>query len=431
MRIVTCITRLIHGGAQRIALETAAFLTARGHDAPLWCGPETGPEGSLHREAENRGVRIRIFPHLRRAVHPWHDALALADLVHALRTERPDLLHTHSSKAGILGREAARRTRVPRVVHTVHGWGFTPRTPGWMIAGFVALERRCAPVGPMVFVNPGDREAGLLRGIVPHPKSRIIPPGIDLAPYEDETTLRETRREMRRSLGLPDEAVVAGFLGRLSDQKAPEILLDVAAATARSERELHWLVVGDGPMAASLRRRAGATPPLAGRVHWAGLQTDAHRWLAAMDLLLLPSRWEGTPLTLMEAMAAGLPVIASDLPGVRWVLEGLRKEGAAPGDAPRDARRAASEAGPEVIFELPTGLLAPIADVPRFASAVERLVRDPRTRATLGATARTLALERFGLDVMVERLLNLYTLGAGPSGARGSQPAGGEPPAGS
>jgi glycosyltransferase involved in cell wall biosynthesis len=420
MKIVTCITRLIRGGAQRIALETAAHLTACGHDAPLWCGPETGPEGSLHQEAADRGVRIRIFPRLRRAVHPWHDALALADLARALGTERPDLLHTHSSKAGILGREAARRTNVARVVHTVHGWGFTPRTPGWMIAGFVALERRCAPVGPMIFVNPGDREDGLRRGIVPHPKSRIIPPGIDLGPFEDATALREIGRETRRSLGLPDDAVVAGFLGRLSDQKAPDILLAVAAATARCEGRLHWLVVGDGPMAASLHQRAGANPSLAGRIHWAGLQTDAHRWLAAMDLLLLPSRWEGTPLTLMEAMAAGLPAIASDLPGVRWVLEGLPETETAPADAPvgdappgdgrRGALGAASGAAPEAVSEPPAGLVAPIGDVAGFAAAVERLVLDPGTRATLGAAARTLALERFGLDAMIEKLLDLYAL---------------------
>ena len=410
MKIVTCITRLIRGGAQRIALETAALLTACGHDAPLWCGPETGPEGSLHQEATDRGVRIRIFPHLRRAVHPWHDALALADLVRALRTERPNLLHTHSSKAGILGREAARRTRVARVVHTVHGWGFTARTPAWLSAGFVALERHNAPVGPMVFVNPNDREDGLRRGIVPHPQSRIIPPGIDLGPYENTTALREMGREMRRSLGLPHDAVVAGFLGRLSEQKGPGILLDVATETTSSHTKLHWLVVGDGPMAASLRQRAGATPSLAGRLHWAGLRTDAHRWLAAMDLLLLPSRWEGTPLTLMEAMAAGLPVIASDLPGVRWVMEGLPERETVPGNPSRDARRAPPGPSPEDLSEPPTGLLAPIDDVPRFASAVERLVHDPSTRATLSAAARTLALERFGLDAMVGKLLDLYAL---------------------
>lgn len=408
MKIVTCITRLIRGGAQRIALETAVRLTAGGHDAPIWCGPETGPEGSLHLEAADRGVRVRVFPHLRRAVHPGHDALALAGLSQALRTERPDLLHTHSSKAGILGREAARRTRLPRVVHTVHGWGFTPRTPAWMIAGFVALERRCAHVGPMVFVNPDDRDDGLRRGIVPPPLSRIIPPGIDLGPYKDPTALRELGHETRRSLGLPDDVVVAGFLGRLAEQKAPEAVLEVAAATAGRNRKLHWLIVGDGPMAAALRRRAGATPSLAGRVHWAGLQTDAHRWLAAMDLLLLPSRWEGTPLTLMEAMAAGLPVIASDLPGVRWVLAGLEETRTPPGDAPGDARHASAEVAPEAFFELPTGWLAPSGDISAFASATERLVRDPGARGALGAAARTLALRRCGLDTMVESLLDLY-----------------------
>jgi glycosyltransferase involved in cell wall biosynthesis len=410
MRIVTCITRLIRGGAQRVALETAAILTARGHDAPLWCGPETGSEGSLHQEAADRGVRVRVFPHLRRAVHPWHDALALTDLRRALRAEPPDLLHTHSSKAGILGREAARRAGVARVVHTVHGWGFTPHTPAWMVAGFVALERRCAPVGPMVFVNPADREDGLRRGIVPHPKSRVISPGIDLGPYADAAALRQTGREARQSLGLSDDTVVAGFLGRLSDQKAPEIMLEVAAAADKGAGDLHWLVVGDGPLAAALHERAGANPSLAGRIHWAGLQTDTRRWLTAMDLLLFPSRWEGAPLTLMEAMAAGLPVIASDLPGVRWVLEGFSEAGSGPGRGPTEARDVAPWRARQDFTTLATGLLAPVDDVPKFSAAVDHLVQDPATRARLGAAGRALALKRFGLEAMVEKLLILYSL---------------------
>jgi glycosyltransferase involved in cell wall biosynthesis len=410
MKIVTCITRLIRGGAQRIALETAALLTACGHDAPLWCGPETGAEGSLHEEAAARGVRVRTFPHLRRAVHPWHDTCALAGLVRALRAEQPDLIHTHSSKAGILGREAARHAGVARAVHTVHGWGFTPRTPGWMVAGFVALERRCAPVGPMVFVNPADREDGLRRGIVPLPESRVIPPGIDLAPYENTTALSEAGREVRQSLGLPEGAVVGGFLGRLSAQKAPEILLEVAAATTRSEGALHWLVVGDGPLAATLHQRATAASSLAGRIHWVGLRGNVHRWLAAMDFLLLPSRWEGTPLALMEAMAAGLPVVASDLPGVRWVLEGLRETGPSSGGAPQDAPGARFEAQPDAVSGQSTGLLVPIDDVGKFISAVECLVRDPSARASFGTAARALALDRFGLDAMIGRLLDLYAV---------------------
>jgi glycosyltransferase involved in cell wall biosynthesis len=405
VRIVTCITRLIRGGAQRIALETAAHLAACGHDAPLWCGPETGPEGSLHEEAAARGVPVRVFPHLRRAVHPWHDARALADLAAALRAERPDLLHTHSSKAGILGREAGRRTRLARVVHTVHGWGFTPGTPGWLVAGFVALERRCAGVGPLVFVNPADREEGMRRGIVPRAGSRVIAPGIDLAPFEDAGALRESGRALRQSLGLAAGAVVGGFLGRLSAQKAPEILLEVAGATARPERELHWLVIGDGPLAESLAGQAAATRSLAGRVHWIGLQADPAPWLAAMDFLLLPSRWEGAPLTLMEAMAAGLPVIASDLPGIRWVLEGTSDARSAPARAPGTPPGAPVHRPPGQ----PAGVLVPAGDVAGLASAVECLANDAEARDSIGRAARTLALERFGIDAMMEKLLDLYT----------------------
>ncbi len=425
MRIVTCITRLIRGGAQRIALETAAALAARGHDASIWCGPETGPEGSLHEEAAARGVRVRIVPHLCRAAHPWHDACALRDLVRSLRRERPDLLHTHSSKAGILGREAARRAGVTRVVHTVHGWGFTPQTPRWLAAGFISLERRCAPVATMVFVNPGDREEALRYRIVPPSGSCNIAPGIDLAPFRDAAALRAEGGRIRRALGIPGTAVVGGFLGRLAPQKAPEILLEAAEATASSHPELQWLVVGDGPMAAALRRRAEGSPSLAARVHWAGLQTEVSPWLAAMDFLLFPSRWEGTPLTLMEAMAAGLPAIAADLPGARWVLDGLpATDPIADGPSettpagPRDVPPGTREARPGSFSQRRAGLTVAPGDVAGFASAADSLAGNADVRERTGSQARALACERFGLEIMTEKLLSLYTVVCGPRAAR-------------
>jgi len=426
MRIVTLITRMIRGGAQRVALETAARLNARGHDAPLWCGPETGPEGSLLEEARARGVPVRIFPSLVRAIDPLRDLHAVGELARALRDARPDWVHTHSSKAGIVGREAAARAGVPRVAHTVHGWGFTPQTPPPLRSLFVRLERREARRGVLVFVNPWDREEGRRLGILgaglaagQAARTRVIPPGIDLVRLARTERSAEERQRIRRELRIPEAAPVAGFVGRLSPQKDPLAVL-AAAAALRDRRfpagggpagsrsgpratpatePLHWIVVGDGPLRSAFDARLAAGPALRQVVHCAGLVEDPAPWLAAMDFLVLPSRWEGTPLTVMEAMAAGLPVIASDLPGTRWALEGMPEtSGAAPG-----SERPSAEP-----LRAPAGLLVPPGDADSLATAASWLAEEAAVRQELAATARRLAVARFGLDRMLEELLELY-----------------------
>jgi len=387
VKIVTLITRLIRGGAQRIALETAAELTRRGHEAPLWCGPETGPEGSLREEAEARGVRVRLFPHLRRAVDPVHDLRAFLELRRALRKERPDWLHTHSSKAGILGREAGVAAGVPGLAHTVHGWGFTPQSPPLIRALFVALERReaarCARGADrrLVFVARSDREEGVRLGILPAGAGIVIPPGIDLEPYRDAAALAGARARRRADCGWDEGHLVGGFLGRLSPQKDPATLLETAALLADELPRLRWLVVGDGPLAPVLRARVAADARLGQRISFRGLQAEASPWLAAMDFLLLPSLWEGTPLTVMEAMAAGTPLVASDLPGVRELL------------AP------ASD---------PLGLLAAPGDAASFAASVRTLIGEPAQARRRAGSARLRALEGFGRERMLERIVALY-----------------------
>lgn len=393
LRIITIITRLIRGGAQRVALETAARLCASGHEAPLWCGPQTGAEGSLHEEAAARGVPVRVFPHLLREIAPRHDLAALRDLDRALRAERPDWIHTHSSKAGILGREAARRAGVRQVAHTVHGWGFTPSTPSWQRALFVRLERRMARGAILVFVNPGDLEEGRRLRILGSSRTRLIPPGIDLAPYGVDAELAQRRREARSRLGLGEQEPVAGFLGRLAPQKDPETLLETAAHVARQRPDVRWVIAGDGPLAPRLRAAAGEDPALRDRIVWTGLVQDARGWLPAFDLLVLPSRWEGAPLTVMEAMAAGVPVIASDLPGVAWLLQG------AP-DEPVPSFRGA-------------GRLCPPGDAVRFAEAVIDLLDDGAARAELAREGREIARARFGVETMMRRLEEIYRRPAG------------------
>ncbi len=385
MKIVTLITRLIRGGAQRIALETAAYLTARGQDAPLWCGPETGPEGSLHEEAAARGVRIRIFPDLVRRVDPARDLRAYRSLTRALREESPGRLHTHSSKAGIIGREAARSARVPFIVHTVHGWGFTPETPAILRSVYVALERRETRfTRALLFVNESDRTEGVRLGILLPGSGRIVPPGIDLAKFSCERLASE-RARIRRQLGWPEEIRVGGFLGRLSPQKDPGCAVEAAARLSATRPDLRWLMVGDGPLAPQLRKQSGTDPRLAGRIAWVGLQSDPVPWLAAMDVLLFPSRWEGLPLTIMESLAAGVPVAASDLPGVRSLL--------------------AASPGGEISFE---DWLVPCGDPGALASRAAALLDDREGACARSRQARQVAFARFGIERMLETIAKVY-----------------------
>lgn len=336
---------MVRGGAQRLALDTAAHFAARGHAVEVWCGPETGAEGSLHEFASAAGLPVRVFPSLVRRIDPVLDLRALRELTGALRETRPDLVHTNSSKAGIVGREAAWRAGVPRIVHSVHGWGFTPRTPALQRAVFALLERRAARrCHALICVSEGDYEAGRAAGIVGNTPVTLIPSGIDLREYRDEARLAELRRARREQLGVAEGALVVGFLGRFAPQKDPARALAVFRDLFRSEaagRPLHLLMVGDGELMSSLRRAAADLP--AEHVHWTGLVSDPWSWLAAMDLLLFPSQWEGSPLVILEALALGLPIVANEIAGTRSLLGPIEPTWLVSGDE-REGFRAAAEA---------------------------------------------------------------------------------------
>ncbi|MBK8229908.1 MAG: glycosyltransferase family 4 protein [Candidatus Eisenbacteria bacterium] len=386
MKFVQLITRLVRGGAQRVALETAVDLAARGHEVELWAGIETGAEGSLWAEARARGVTVREVPHLRRAVAPLHDFAATAWLHRALRDIAPDWLHTHSSKAGIVGREAARRAGLRRVAHTVHGFGFTPRT-SWIARDlFIRAERRAATVTDLlIFVAEADRRTAAGLGLVPRGRALLVPPGIDLVPFEDLVRLRAEGEARRRALGISPDDVVLGFLGRMAAQKNPEALIPLwnRVRAAEPARSLRLLMVGDGPQRTELE---GMTDSGA---LWVGRQEDPVPWLAAMDLVLLPSLWEGAPLTVMEAMAAGREIVASDLPGIRGLLDhGVEGQLVAPTD--RDAWVSAVQ-----------------AQLARVGAA-----RRAGAETASGQAARRRALASFGRDQMLARLRELYATGA-------------------
>jgi glycosyltransferase involved in cell wall biosynthesis len=369
------ITRLIVGGAQRIALETAAFLAGSGWSVELWAGPQTGSEGSLHEEARRRGVPLREVPDLVRELSPAHDARALIWLRREFSRQRFDLVHTHSSKAGILGRHAAHLARVPVRVHSVHGWGTTPDTPSLTRKLFDALERSAARrAHALIAVSEAVRDAGLACGIGSPAQYRVIRGGISLGPVPD----REARRRARAELGLPEEALVAGTIGRLDHAKDPLGALDALRPLLDAEPRARAVFIGDGPLRDAMRR-AVLEGGMRERVLLPGRRGDARALAAAFDVFFLASRWEGFPLAVIEAMAGGLPVVAYDVAGVREaVAEGMNGHLIAPGN--REAWRARI-----------AGLLA-----------------DEATRLRLGTAGRRRAEREFDLARMLAETRALY-----------------------
>ena len=370
------ITRLIVGGAQENTLASVVELRRRGRfAADLVLGPTRGPEGTLVPEARRHGVEPRLVRSLRRAVNPLLDPGALAALAALFRRGRYQVVHTHSSKAGILGRVAARLAGVPVVVHTVHGWGFNDRRPALVNRAFTAAERWCAGfTDALVTVTPRDTESGLALGIGRPALYTTIRSGIDVARFR---TPRRPRAELRAELGLPAEAPVVVSVMRLVPQKAPLDFIAAAGRLLRDVPEARVLIVGDGPLRQLVETRCRVLG-IRDRVVFTGLRTDVPELLAASDVLALSSLWEGLPRVIPQAMAAGLPVVATAVAG-----------------------------NAEAVADGVTGMLVPPHDPPALGAALAALATDGGRARTMGAAGRARAAE-YSVRRMVDDLEALY-----------------------
>lgn len=373
MRVVHVITRMIVGGAQETVLLAAALADPDRVEPIVVTGPQTGPEGSLHEEAARRGVRVLVTPSLVREVAPATDLRAVPDLVRMLRTLRPDVVHTHSSKAGIVGRVAARRAGVPGVVHTVHGWPFHDHQPASVRWTWRELERRTAALADrLVVVAETDRSKGLSAGIGTPEQYVTVRSGLELEGYG-----RGRDCAVRSELGIPANAVVVGAVNRLSPQKDPVSLVRSFAEVARHRPDAWLLIAGDGPLRPAVEAAAVASG-VRERVVMAGLRDDVPRLLPAMDVFLSTSRWEGLPRTVLAAMASGVPVVSTPTDGVL-----------------------------DVVQDGVTGLLAPAGDPRALGRAVLRLLDDGVLREAVVAAASA-RMSEFSATTMARRLEALY-----------------------
>jgi glycosyltransferase involved in cell wall biosynthesis len=359
------------GGAQRNTLVSVVGLAGRGLQAELVCGPG----GRLVEAAREAGVPVHVVNRLVRPIAPARDGAALAALVRLFRRERYDVVHTHSVKAGFLGRLAARLAGVPLVVHTIHGVPF--EIDGRLRSRvYLAYERLLAPLTHrIVCVGEALRQEVEGWGVVPAAKLLTIYSGIDFdayAPTQDAAALR-------RQLGLDGAAPIVGSVGRLTACKSQVDLVDAMTLLAARRPAAALVLVGDGELRGDLARRIRERG-LQGRVHLLGERDDVPDLLRLFDVYAMSSRWEGVGRALTEAMFVGLPIVATPVYGVK-----------------------------EVIRHEETGLLVPPGDPAALATAVERLVADRALAARLGARARATALALMDGRQMVAALEDLYS----------------------
>jgi glycosyltransferase involved in cell wall biosynthesis len=376
IRVLHPITRLIVGGAQENTMFTAFLLDKSRYRVEIISGPQTGSEGSLIGEVRARNIPLTILPHMLRQVNPYHDILCLYKLTHFIRQGKYTIVHTHSSKAGILGRLAARMAGVPIIIHTVHGWSFHAHMHPVVRNTYIFLERWIARfTDTLVTVAQKDIEKGLKYGIGRPEQYRLIRSAIPLNEFDPGQVDRDT---VRAELDIPKEAYVLGNVGRFSNQKNPLDWVRVAGRVGRSLPECHFLLVGDGPINLEVKN-ALIEEGIIDRTILTGLRRDIPRLMATMDVFLLTSLWEGLPRVIPQAMAMGLPVVANAVDG--------SSEAVVPGE---------------------TGYLCPPGALDEMASRCVELLRDPAKRQAMGNRGQVYASREFDVRQMVAQIDTVY-----------------------
>jgi glycosyltransferase involved in cell wall biosynthesis len=347
------------GGVQIHIKDLALAAQAEGHDVTVLCGGG-GPFIDILRA---QGTPVIVLNHLVMPIHPLRDARAIAEIHGWLRRLRPDLLAVHSAKAGVLGRLVGRALGIPTVL-TAHGWTFTPGIPSGQARGYRLIERLAGPLSSKIIaVSEFDRQLALTE--------RIVPPDVIVTVHN----------------GMPDIAAAL----RADPARTPPRLIMVARVGAQKDhptllralaglRDAAWEIdlVGEGPLMGEMTALA-ATLGIGNRVHFLGQRMDVDSLLARAQASILATNWEGFPLSILESMRAGLPVVASTVGGID-----------------------------EAIREGETGYLVPRGDVDALRDRIGRVLASPELRVRMGAAGRRFFEQEFNLERSVRRTLEVY-----------------------
>ncbi|HEY3761807.1 MAG TPA: glycosyltransferase family 4 protein [Verrucomicrobiae bacterium] len=388
MRVIHVITRLVVGGAQENTVATVLGLREKpGIDVQLLSGPTFGPEGTLETEVNKTPGLLTIVPDLVRPIHPVKDFRALKALEKLFRDQNPDVVHTHSGKAGILGRLAARRAGVPVIIHTIHGPSFGTFQNSLSNFVFCSAERYAAPMTThFIVVAEAMKKQYLEAGIGKPEQYTKIFSGFPLEPF----LMAKSDLELRKQLGFAPDDFVVGKIARLFKLKGHDDLLTTASELVRQRPKAKFLLIGDGEWRGRLEARAknlgvdkhfafvGLVPP-----------EKVPRYIGIMDTLAHLSLREGLPRALPQALAAGKPVVAYDCDGAR-----------------------------EICLDGQTGFLVQPGDLQTLKTRLLQLADDPTLREKFGKTGSAFVCENFAVEKMVDAIYNLYQKLAAESGIK-------------
>ncbi len=387
MNVVHFITRLIIGGAQENTLLTVEDQHRDyGDKVTLITGPGLGPEGSLEGRARRGGFDFRVLPELHRSIRPLQDWKAYRSLIAMLREIKPDIVHTHSSKAGILGRAAAAKLGIP-AVHTIHGasfhYGQNPIAHELYRLAEKWAARRCEK---FISVCDAMTDQYVAAGIAPREKFVTIYSGMEVEPFLSPPRPREV---VRQELGLQPTDVIIGKIGRLFHLKGQEFVIAAAPAVVAQHPNAKFLLVGDGVLRAEFEKYI-ADLGLTGHFVFTGLvpPNRVPELIHAMDIVVHTSLWEGLARVLPQGLIAAKPVISYDVDGAK-----------------------------EVIVSGETGYLLPPQSVAELSEAINILVADPALRESFGRTGRERFTEQFRHQTMTRRIREIYAaiLGNAPA----------------
>jgi len=386
LKIVHIITRLILGGAQENTLITCKQLCRRGHDVTLITGPATGPEGKLFEQTKNQKYNVIVVPELIRAICPLYDTISYFKIKKHLKRIKPDIVHTHSAKAGILGRFAAHslkksyfQNRIPKIVHSIHGLAFHPYQSRWLNRFYIAVERAAAKRTDF-FISVADAmtNQALEAGIGADDRFVTAYSAIEEDDFLQPIP-KEQIEEFRKNYEIPPDAVVLITIARLFMLKGHEYIIESATILSQRFKNAVWLFVGDGNLSDSFKKQVSSLG-LADRIKFTGLLPPSRIPLAiqASDILVHCSLREGLARTLPQAMLCGKPAISFDVDGAR-----------------------------EVVNEN-TGRLIEPKNVSQLIQASSELIENKTLRDKLGTAGRDFVKEKFAPEKMVDTIESVY-----------------------
>lgn len=369
IKILQIATMSSWGGAPQVVFDLIKNLSKEHFDVELACGAGSGWE-----KMKSSGVKIHILPNMRRGIDPLRDLKTIWALYRIIKKRNYDIVHCHSTKAGLVGRFAAKFAGVKKIYFTVHGWGFYNSEYRREKLLLILLEKVMALLSSKIIcVSKNDYNEGLKNKIAPQDKMVVVYNGIDWQFSAD-------RAIVRANLKLNNQDIVFGFVARLVEQKNPQLLLQSAAAVFGRHKNAKLIIAGDGPLMAECRKLSENLKINDSVIFLGELSNKAvRRLMVGFDVFVLPSRFEGLPLTIIEAMFAGLPIIASDVGGI-----------------------------PELIVNSKNGFLVNNDDAAAFAAKIEYFIENQNMMQKMGDIGREIAYDKFNLKKMIENYQNLY-----------------------